>query len=47
VGGRDSYNLKKVKTVILDEADEFFADERFSEAITKIANCKDLDIAKP
>ena len=47
MGGRSSYNFKKLKTVIIDEADEFFKDQLHSETIRKIVSSKDFEIAKP
>jgi len=47
LGGRDSYKLNKIKCVVIDEADDFFKDQRNSEMITKIARCKDLTTANP
>lgn len=42
VGGRKPLNLKGLKSIVVDEADVFFTDEKNFNSLKKIATCKDI-----
>ena len=40
--GRKPLNLKGLKTIVVDEADVFFIDDKNYNSLNNISNCKDI-----